>query len=88
MGCRVHGPRYFADFAFIGVGTISTEPALLDFSRNASELRSMMLDSAKTRVVVADHSKFGSHASHRVAGFEKITHIITDLVPEEKFIPF
>jgi DeoR/GlpR family transcriptional regulator of sugar metabolism len=76
--------NYFADFAFVGAGAISTEPSLLDFSRDAAELRGRMLDSAKTRVVVADHSKFGRIAPNRVPGFHKITHIITDHRPVDE----
>ena len=76
--------NYCADFAFVGAGAISSEPSLFDFSRDASELRGHMLDAAKTRVLVADHSKFGYTASHRVSGFHKITHIITDRRPVQE----
>ena len=76
--------NYCADFAFVGAGAISSEPSLFDFTRDASELRGRMLDAAKTRVLVADHSKFGYTASHRVSGFHKITHIITDRWPVQE----
>ena len=76
--------NYLADFAFVGAGAISSEPSVLDFSREASELRGRMLDAAKTRVLVADHNKFGQSASHRVPGFHKITHIITDRQPSQE----
>ena len=75
--------NYYADFAFVGAGAISSEPSLFDFSRDASELRGRMLGAAKTRVVVADHSKFGQVASNRVPGFHEVTHVITDQRPTQ-----
>lgn len=71
--------RYYADFAFVGAGAISNEPGLMDFSRDACELRGAMLRSAKTVVVVADHQKMGVVAPVRVSNFDRITHIITDI---------
>jgi len=71
--------RYYADFAFVGAGAISSEPALMDFSRDACELRSSMLKSAKTVVVVADHEKMDSVAPVRVSNFDRVTHIVTDI---------
>ena len=35
--------QYFADFAFVGVGGITMDGVLTDYSREASELRGLML---------------------------------------------
>jgi DeoR/GlpR family transcriptional regulator of sugar metabolism len=74
--------HYFADFVFIGAGAISPAGWLMDYTREEGELHSQMLQSARTVVVVADHSKFNRHAPIRVANFEKVTHLITDRQPE------
>ena len=71
--------RYFADFAFVGAGVISPHPWLMDFSREAAELRAMMLTRARTPVVLADHTKFNRMATHRVLNLEKAVHLITDI---------
>jgi DeoR/GlpR family transcriptional regulator of sugar metabolism len=74
--------HYFADFVFIGAGAISPTGWLMDYSREEGELHSLMLQSARTAVVVADHSKFNRYAPVRVDNFEKVTHLVTDERPE------
>ena len=74
--------HYFADFVFIGAGAISPTGWLMDYTREEGELHSLMLQSARTAVVVADHSKFNRYAPVRVENFEKVTHIVTDHAPD------
>ena len=70
--------HYFADFAFIGAGAIAPTGWVMDFTREEGELHGLMLQSARTAVVVADHSKFDRYAPVRVANLEKVTHLVTD----------
>ena len=74
--------HYFADFAFIGAGAISPTGWLMDYTREEGELHSLILRSARTAVVVADHSKFNRYAPVRVDNFEKVTHLVTDRQPD------
>ena len=74
--------NYFADFAVIGAGAISPNGMLMDFSREEAELHSLMLQSAQTVIVVADHQKFGRYAPVRVLSLDKASYLITDLEPE------
>jgi DeoR/GlpR family transcriptional regulator of sugar metabolism len=74
--------HYFADFVFIGAGAISPTGWLMDYTREEGELHSLMLQSARTAVIVADHSKFNRYAPVRVDNFEKVTHLVTDKRPE------
>jgi DeoR/GlpR family transcriptional regulator of sugar metabolism len=74
--------HYFADFVFLGAGAISPAGWLMDYTREEGELNSQMLLSARTPVVVADHSKFNRFAPVRVENFEKVTHLVTDEKPE------
>lgn len=76
--------NYFADFVFIGAGAISPAGWLMDYTREEGELHSLMLQSARTAVVVADHGKFGRFAPVRVGNFEKVTHLVTDRAPDPK----
>lgn len=70
--------NYFADFSFVGAGVISPHPWLMDFSREAAELRALMLDQARNGVILADHTKFNRMARHRVPNFEQAAYLITD----------
>jgi DeoR/GlpR family transcriptional regulator of sugar metabolism len=74
--------NYFADFVFVGAGAISPAGWLMDYTREEGELHSLMLQSARTAVVVADHGKFGRFAPIRVGNFDKATHLITDRAPD------
>jgi len=78
--------NYFADFVFIGAGAISPAGWLMDYTREEGELHSLMLQSARTAVVVADHGKFGRFAPIRVGNFEKVTHLITDRTPDPEIV--
>jgi DeoR family glycerol-3-phosphate regulon repressor len=73
---------YFADFAVIGAGAISPQGHLMDFSREESELHNLMLQSAQTHIVVADHRKLGRYAPVRVQSLDKVTYLVTDRVLE------
>lgn len=73
---------YFADFAFVGAGALSAHPWLMDFSREAAEIRGRMLALARWPVVLADHTKFGRTGPVRVPNLEKASHIIVDRLPE------
>lgn len=73
---------YFADFAFVGAGALSADPWLMDYSREAAELRGRMLLQARTPVLLADHTKFNRTAPVRVANLDRVTHLIVDRRPE------
>ncbi len=73
--------NYFVDFAFVGAGALSPHPWLMDFTREAAELRGQMLALARRPVVLADHSKFNRIASVRVPNLEKVRDIIVDRPP-------
>jgi DeoR/GlpR family transcriptional regulator of sugar metabolism len=74
--------RYFADFAIVGAGGISPDGQLMDYTREEAELYGLMIRSARTVIVVADHQKFGRIAPARVPGLEKATYLVTDAEPE------
>lgn len=80
--------QYVADYSFVGAGGITPDLWLMDYSREASELRQVMLESARHSVIVADHTKFDHLALVRVDNFERITHLITDskLSPSKRSI--
>lgn len=74
--------HYFADFCFVGAGALSPQGWLMDYTREEAELSAQMLRSARTAVVVADHTKFNQAAPVRVESFEKATHLATDRRPD------
>ncbi|MCP5368147.1 MAG: DeoR/GlpR transcriptional regulator [Hyphomicrobiales bacterium] len=75
--------RYYTDFAFVGAGALSAHPWLTDFSREAAELRTCMLNQARTPVLLADHTKFQRVAPVRVVNLEKVKLLVTDQAPPD-----
>ena len=76
--------RYQADFAFVGAGAITLDGHLSDFSRDAAELRTRMLQSVQTACVIADHTKFWRVTPVRVAAFGRGHLLITDRAPVKR----
>jgi DeoR/GlpR family transcriptional regulator of sugar metabolism len=58
----------------------------MDFTREEGELHSLILNSARTGAVVADHSKFNRRAPMRIKNFEKVHYLITDAMPDQEII--
>ena len=73
--------NYTAQFAFVGVGGLTADGGITDFTRDGAELRGRMLSSARTVVIVADASKFTTVTPIRVPHFDKVTHLVTDRAP-------
>lgn len=74
--------HFSADFAFIGAGAIAPDGWVMEFTREESEVHALMLQSARTGVVVADHSKFNRYAPARVAKLDTVAYLVTDRQPD------
>jgi len=75
--------NYFPDFSFVGAGALTAHPWLMDYSREAAELRGQMLVLARTAVLLADQTKFSRTAPNRVANLERTAHVVVDVPPPE-----
>jgi DeoR/GlpR family transcriptional regulator of sugar metabolism len=78
--------QFYADYAFIGAGAVSGTHWLMDFSREEGELHSVILESARTTAVVADHTKFNRVAPVRLKNIEKVKYLITDAMPDRAIV--
>lgn len=67
-----------ADVAFLGTNAISTEHGLATPDEIEAEVKSALIRSARLRVLLADHSKFGRESVHRYALLSDIDVLITD----------
>jgi DeoR family transcriptional regulator of aga operon len=70
--------QYFVDTAFIGVNGIDPELGLTCFNADEAVLNAVMVEQAKRRIVVADHTKVGVVATHRICPLEAVHLLITD----------
>ena len=70
--------NYFADITFIGTSAFSSARGLTEYTREAAELTSLMLAQARTRVLLADHTKFERDAPVRVKQINHLDTVISD----------
>lgn len=71
--------NYFTDFAFVGASAVSSGRGLTDYTREAAELRKLMLANARSTVLLADHSKFKRVAPVHVSALDELDTLITDV---------
>jgi len=69
---------YNIDVAFLGVHAISVEKGITDFRINQVSVQRAMIQSAKKRIIVADHSKFDQVAYVNTCGLDEVDAIISD----------
>ncbi len=85
---NAHTVAYFseihADVAFLGSGCVSADEGVTDFYLDEIATRRVMIANTATTYVLADSSKLGKVAPHRVCGLDDISAIITDQAPSDQ----
>ena len=66
------------DKAFIGVGGISLEDGLTEYNFEDTQIKKVLLRTAREKIVVADSSKFGVTAFATIAPLTAIDWVVTD----------
>ena len=77
--------RYKVDFAVIGASSLDEDGAVLDFDAMEVSVARAILKNARTRVLVADASKFEVNAPVRICEIADIDYFVTDRAPPEPF---
>ena len=79
---------YFADKAFISCSAIDMDHGMLDTNEAHMDIRRAMLDHAKERYLMVDHTKFDDRASYIIGSFNRLSGIITDRKPDEAWCEY
>lgn len=79
---------FYADIAFISCKGISMEHGMSWVYEEEASLRQIMLQNARLRVLLCDHSKFDKISSCKLFGFDMIDYLVTDSPPNEEWIEF
>jgi DeoR/GlpR family transcriptional regulator of sugar metabolism len=74
------------DKAFIGVGGITFEHGLTEFNLDEAGVKRTMLERARRRIVVADHTKFGKVMLTAVAPLTAVDTVITGREVDEETV--
>jgi DeoR family glycerol-3-phosphate regulon repressor len=76
--------RYKTDFAIIGASALDPDGAIMDHDLREVSVARAILRNARTRILVADGSKFLRSAPVRICALDDLDIVITDRpVPEE-----
>lgn len=78
--------RYKVDFAVIGASSLDPDGAVLDFDAQEVSVARAILKNARTRILVADASKFDVNAPVRICDVAEIDYVITDAPPPPDFM--
>lgn len=71
---------FIFDLTFLGVAGMTVD-GLYDYSVDDSEVKKVLIKQSKTRILLADHTKFGTLSTVRFCGFDEIDMLITDSPP-------
>ncbi len=77
--------HYFAERAFIGVGSIS-DKGLTSLTVEEGRIKHKMMQQAEMTIVLADHSKFGRELFYKFADLSEVDLIITDRSPSPEML--
>lgn len=69
---------YRTDLCLFSVGGIDADGSLLEYHESEADVARLMLQHARQRVLVVDHSKFGRTASVRIGSITEVTAVATD----------
>ncbi|NOH02725.1 MAG: DeoR/GlpR transcriptional regulator [Chloroflexi bacterium] len=74
------------DKAFIGIGGISLEDGLTEYNIEDTQIKRMLIRSAREKIVVADGAKFGVTTFTSVAALTAVDKIVTDRSAPPEFL--
>jgi DeoR family glycerol-3-phosphate regulon repressor len=78
--------RYKVDYAIIGCSAIDEDGAVLDFDASEVSVARAMLENARARVLVFDHTKFARTAPMRICNLDSLDFVVTNKEPPRAFI--
>jgi DeoR/GlpR family transcriptional regulator of sugar metabolism len=70
--------RVFVDKVFIGANGFDVEHGATDYHPDEAALNSIMVQQAREKIVVVDHSKLGLLATHLFCPVKEVNRLITD----------
>jgi DeoR/GlpR family transcriptional regulator of sugar metabolism len=77
---------FHVDKAFIGIGGISLEDGLTEYNIEDTQIKKVLIRSAREKIVVADGSKFGVTTFASVANLTEIDKVVTDRSAPENIV--
>lgn len=79
---------FYADIAFFSCKGISREHGMSWIYEEEACLRQIMMQNARVRILLCDHSKFDRISGYKFFGFDQIDYLITDCCPSLEWVHF
>jgi DeoR family transcriptional regulator of aga operon len=81
--------QIFVNKAFLGVNGIDAERGLTSGNAGEAAMNRVIVNQARKKIAITDHSKLGAIATYRFAGAEELDLLITDSGASDELIaPF
>lgn len=77
--------RYKVDYAVIGTSAIDSDGSILDFDSREVAVARTILKNARTKILVADSSKFSLSAPVRICDVAELDYVVCDAMPPAEF---
>ncbi|MEM9344071.1 MAG: DeoR/GlpR family DNA-binding transcription regulator [Pseudomonadota bacterium] len=77
--------RYKVDYAVVGASSLDADGTVLDFDAREVSVARAILKNARTRILVADSSKFEVNAPVRICNIADVEYFVTDAAPPREF---
>jgi len=77
--------NYKVDYAIIGASALDDDGAIMDFDGREVAVARAILRNARTKILVADHSKFERTAPVRIASVADLDYVVMDKTPSDQF---
>ncbi len=77
---------YQVDLGFVGVGGLSEQALITDYSPIAAHLRATMLKQSARSFFIVDKSKFGKTTPVRVPDIDSATGVLVDEMPDDAIV--
>jgi DeoR/GlpR family transcriptional regulator of sugar metabolism len=76
----------YVDIGFFGTGGLDLDVGFTNFHLGESEVSRLILKHSQKKVFLADYSKFNTQAMNKVASFDDIDILITDMNTDQEII--
>jgi DeoR family glycerol-3-phosphate regulon repressor len=75
--------KYSFDIALMGIAAVHPEAGLMDYEDHEAELRRLLVQQARSSVILTDYSKFGKKARIHTLPLQAIDILVTNVKPGE-----
>ncbi|MFO7528996.1 MAG: DeoR/GlpR family DNA-binding transcription regulator [Marinobacter sp.] len=75
---------FITDFGIISTGSMAPEHGLMDYDIREAEVSRAIIANTRTRLLVADHSKWSRSSHCKVASFKYVDRFYTDLMYDKQ----